>query len=447
MRLVRAVIAGLCALLSTTALAGGRLPCPEARVFEGAAVSLLVLPYRYTGGRFEEEAAAGSRLAALIQQESLFAMLKYGSVGATELVWKAGFDCTPPAVMNRVLGSSGPGKVRPGHALIVVWGRIYEEGDELYVQTYLRFLRRDRSESIDVTVPGTGVQPLVLTAGLPAQAVAFVPRRLTRKDLAEIEIRAREALVLREAPSFTSKSMGPLAPSPMEPLAYGVIDARDGWMLVRSFITGTQGWVPARWESPAWSLRRFMPELAYLDAVAGYLRLRAQDVAPPTSNPQAQFDAVRGGLAAYERAIGNDVAPEAAGLARAMTATLLWTVPGLQLRDVSEEKQPQVAQRPPRRAAAQLFEDARKVLPESPGTRVLAAVTSPYLTAEPLAGAPAFAKINEGLVDALAVGATFSAALNNLERLYTHLARVPGASPYGQPELTRRLEIVRGALK
>lgn len=334
MSVARAIVAVLCGLLSTTAVAGGRLPCPEARVFEGAAVSLLVLPYRYTGNRYGNQDSSGSRLAALIQQEALFGMLKYGSVGATELVWQHGDGCDPRAVIDRVLSGSGPGKVRPGHGLVVMWGRIYEEGSQLYVQSYLRFLRRGRAETFEVALAGTAGTPLALTAELPAQAVAFAPRRLTQGDLAAIEKRARSALLLHDD---NRRPIGPLAKSDAEPLAYGVIDARDGWMKIRSIITGQTGWVPARVDTGAWSLRRFLPELWYLDAVIGYLRLRTGDVVPPTSNLRAQFEAVERGLGEYDKAIGVDAAPEAASLGRAMLGTLVWTTPGL---------------RPPRRPAA-----------------------------------------------------------------------------------------------
>jgi hypothetical protein len=432
MSVARAIVAVLCGLLSTTAVAGGRLPCPEARVFEGAAVSLLVLPYRYTGNRYGNQDSSGSRLASLIQQEALFGMLKYGSVGATELVWQHGDGCDPRAVIDRVLSGSGPGKVRPGHGLVVMWGRIYEEGSQLYVQSYLRFLRRGRAETFEVALAGTAGTPLALTAELPAQAVAFAPRRLTQGDLAAIEKRARSALLLHDD---NRRPIGPLAKSDAEPLAYGVIDARDGWMKIRSIITGQTGWVPARVDTEAWSLRRFLPELWYLDAVIGYLRLRTGDVVPPTSNLRAQFEAVERGLGEYDKAIGVDAAPEAASLGRAMLGTLVWTTPGL---------------RPPAQArseAARLCEEARKLLPESAGARALAAVTSPYLSPEPAASRATLEQINDGLLDALAVNAKHAGALRNLERLYSYSARAQQASPYEDAELTRRLQIVRGALE
>ena len=48
--------------------------------------------------------------------------------------------CRAGVVQNRLLES---GALRPGQAVAIVWGRVYREGDEVLVQTYLRFLRVD----------------------------------------------------------------------------------------------------------------------------------------------------------------------------------------------------------------------------------------------------------------------------------------------------------------
>lgn len=433
MRPLRSLVVLLLALLCSVAAAGGRLPCPEARVFEGAAVNLLVLPYRYSGNRYGDSKSTGSRLAALIQQEALFTMLKFGSVGATELVSVGNDYCDPPRVAARVLEGYGPGKVQPGHGLILMWGRIYEEGSELYVQSYLRFLRRDRPEQFDVALPGPDGRTLVLQAALPVQAVAFTPRRLTQADLAEVNKGAQQALVLYDD---KRKAIGPLASSPDEPLAYGVTETAGDWIKVRSFISGRSGWVQARIDTPGWALRRFMPELAYLEGVAGYLRLRTADRVPLTASALRQYEAVDRAFADYEKNIGRDVAPEAAALAREMKGVLLWSVPGLRVST-------QVA----RAEAAKQYEEARTVLPESPGARYLAAVTSAHREGEAVMSKASLAKINEGLLDALAVNATYAPALTNLEKVYAYAAAAPAASPYDSDELGRRLQIVRGALK
>ena len=434
MKPLRALLFLLAALLPALAAAGGRLPCPEARVFDSAAVNLLVLPYRYTGNRYGGPDSAAGRLAALIQQEALFSMLKFGSVGATELIDVGGDFCDPRRVAERVLVGGSPDKVRPGHGLIVMWGRIYEQGGELYVQSYLRFLRRDRPEQFDVAMPGSSYgPPLQLQAALPVQAVAFAPRRFTQADLDEVARSAQKALLLHDD---KRKPIGPLASSPNEPLAYGVTETSGDWMKVRSFISGRSGWVQARVETPAWSLRRFLPELAYLEGVAGYLRLRTADKVPLTTSPARQFAAVERGFADYEKSIGRDAAPEALALALQMKGVLLWTMP---------ELRPSAAQA--RSDAARLFEDARAVLPESPGSRALAAVTSAYLKGEPAVTKDSLERINEGLLDALAVNAGYAPALRNLEKVYAYSAAAPAASPYGNEELGRRLQIVRGALK
>jgi len=85
------------------------------------------------------------------------------------------------------------------------------------------------------------------------------------------------------------------------------------------------------------------------------------------------------------------------------------------------------------------------LLLESAGARSLAAVTSAYLKGEPAVTRDSLERINEGLLDALAVNSSYAPALSNLEKVYSYAAQAPAASPYGDEELGRRLQIVRGA--
>ena len=419
----------LCAILLFTASgawAGARLPCQDLRIFSKAAVNALVLPYRYEKPIAFDPRSAGSRLAALIQQETLFSMLKYGSVGATELVSENGRVCDVREVISRI----GREKMlTPGYGLAIIWGRIYEEQQQVFVQSYIRFLRRGEEETIQVDLSGPENQALQFSASLPAQAVAMVPRRLTHKDLAEIERRIADTLVIRKEPRDAAAGKR-LYESASEPLTYGVMEAKGDWMRIQSYVTGETGWVRARMDDQAWTLRSFLPELGYLEGVAAYLRLRAASHLPLNDSKRV-FGWMRRAFANYERAVGKDAAPEASGIAKSMMGIVQWTQPDATVGG--------------REPAARLFHEAFEQMPDSSEARVLATITAPLLRPSRIIDKDAVADINRGLLGAIAVDPRNLSALTNLERLYEFAGRNTSLAPYQSEELRARLAVVKSA--
>jgi len=413
---------------SLGARAGGRLPCQEARVFGEAAVNAFVLPYRDARSDTQPHGSASWRLPALIQQEVLMSLLKYGSVGVVEVTQNGTAVCDVREVIARATQGTGSGRLKPGHGLVLIWGRIYEDGPQLYVQSYLRFLRRDEADAITVALPARTGPPLLLDATLPAQAVAMPPRRITQKDIQAVEARARTALVLHDEPDARARSQ-PFVTDPDTPFSYGVSKTRGDWMYITTL--GRGGWVRVRNEASGWSLRRFLPELAYLDAVAGYLRLRTAPVVPLTVNPVRLMGHVDAGFAAFDQAVGADAAPDARALARAMRGLLQWQADAIQPTDES------------RRSAALAFAEAASLTPESPMLRNLAAVSAPYRTLPVKMGAEALAEIDAGLLGALALDGGNPLVLRNLERVYDRLAAEEAQTVYDTQELKRRQVLVR----
>jgi len=432
MRFASTLVLLVLLLSAESTRAGGRLPCYEARVFSGAAVNALILPYRYTGKSTDSFKSTGSRLAALIQKETLFAMLKYGSVGATELVSSTGELCDVRDVLAQVMKRTDKHKLRPGHGLVIIWGRIYEEGQDVYVQSYIRFLRRDEDEAIKVDLSAPADRWLQMTAALPTHAVAMVPRQLTQNDIKEIEQKAAETLVMRDEPKDEAKAK-PITQSPHEPLTYGVEEAMGDWMKIRSYITGKTGWVRARSDSEAWGLRRFLPELAYLDGVVGYLRLRSAEHVPLTNNPKRTYTWIQQAFTDYEMAVGIDAAANAAGLSRAMRGLLLWNQS--ELVDIHKGRQ----------QAAQLFQQAVEYIPDSSDARVLATITAPYRKTELTLNQTMIKMMNTGLLGALALDSRNTSALVNLERLYELTADVDDLALYESKELEVRLAVIKTA--
>lgn len=419
-------------MLAGACRAGGMEPCAYASVFENAALNAFVLPYRVEGQASTPQLAlAGRQISALVHLEVLMSMLKYGSVGAKDLIAEGGQPCDVDQVLARVSRRPGAaGSLRPGQALLMVWGRLFEQGGELYLQSYLRFVRQGAAgpvpESLDVEL-GEGATRLVLTAGLPAQALAFAPRRISRAELAAVDREFRQAMVLRPQPRAESPGRA-IEFSPHEAFSFWVGETRGDWMLIKPMAGGPSGWVKARSaaeEAERWSLQRWLPELAYVDAVAGFMRQRVGGLS--AAEAARGLRAVELGLARYERAVPTDLAPVPWGLASALRGWTAW-------------------QQGRREEAAALFAQARLQLPDYAGARTLSAVAG--LGSQPSNwSATAAQALAQQLVAALALAPQDAQALANLERLYALYARQPSWSPFQDTELAQRQAIVGAAAR
>lgn len=422
---------GLLLMAVLPALAGGREPCGSARIFPAAAVNLLVLPYRSSGPELHRASTStGERLAALIQQEALFSMLKYQSVGATQLYSTPGDRCNVNDIIASVM--RGRDAMRPGHGLVLIWGRIYEDGKDIFLQSYLRFLRPGAAATIAVPAVADkdGAPALAFEAAMPAYGVALAPRRLSSQDFAEIEARAARTLVLRPTPDDDAPSR-PYASRPDEALSYWVIEQRGDWMKIASQNSGQSGWVRARMDDSAWSLRRLMPELAYLDAVIAYLRLHSDTDA---AGARRYLNWMQQGYTQYEKAVGADAAREAQALMLALQGELSWQgMDGGAWNDQAGN-------------AAKLFARARRLIPESAAARNLAAVTEPLLQSEGRLTDTAMADINKGLLGAIALDGSNKLALRNLQKLYLYAQTQQRPGIYDKVQLKERLSLLKHAL-
>jgi hypothetical protein len=442
---VRAATAIACALLSAlaprAALAGAARPCSEPAVFQGAAVNSFVLPYRYVGNRRTAELEMASRqISALVHLDLLFSMLKYGAVGGTDLLAEGGRTCDVDDVIAQVTLGGGPGALLTGRTLVVVWGRLYEEGDQLYLQSYARFLRqgdqRPAPETIAVQLTGDGVE-LPLRAALPAQSIAFPPRRISKADLAQVAVEFRKAMVVR---SNTSSEL-PGQSIDFEPgrsFPYYVTKTartKEGnqtvdWMWIEPMTDGPKGWVRARVGDTAekWSLQRWLPELAYVDALHGFMRLRARGAGGLDGERVQRIRAwIDAGFARFEGAVRVNEGPSAYGLARAVRGFVTWDL------------QPKE-----RAAAAALFAEARALMPQYAAARNLAAVTRPLAGDAPLDKA-ALDRLHRELVGAIALDPRDAFALGNLDQLYRTLNARPALSMLKSQDIEQRLAIVKAA--
>lgn len=273
------LLAVLVVILPRPAGAGGGAFCSAPFVFPGSDVNVVVLPYgmeapdaayrqQISLGQIMESRIAG-KLSILIQLDTLFALSYPAGMAAVHLI-PDGPRCTEERILPVIQS-----QIQDGKGLVLVWGQFLERGDELYVQSYVRFLRQGRTEELAVPLDDAGD---VRLAGAPAQqAVGFAPRLLTADDIAALDAAFERATRIYAEPGSDAVT-GRLALEPERPFAYYVdaIDHESGRMHVRphDFLGGPEGWIEARADPAVWPLRQKLPELAFVNAVAGYLAAR-----------------------------------------------------------------------------------------------------------------------------------------------------------------------------
>jgi hypothetical protein len=421
-----------------SAFAGQQVPCSKPVVFQGAIVNSLVLPYRYVGPMPTAELDRASReIAGLVHFEILYSLLKYGSVGGTDLVAKRGEVCDVDRVIEEVIHPDGAGTLLPGRMLIVTWGRLFEQGDQLYLQSYLRFLQGGKqgpvfeTNTIRLQVDET---PLPLVAALPTQALAFPPRQISKADLAKVKEEFDRAMVVRSEPSLNVTGDS-IDFKPDTTFPYYITKVQGDWMWIEPMLGGPKGWVRARTDSNGksapWSLQRWLPELAYIDAIAGFMRLRVREGMTPDLAGSLR-KSITNGFSIFEQAVPQREAPVAYGLARA--------VQGFVALDLDKDAKGQAK-------AAQLFAEARALMPDYASARNLAAITQSLDEEKGILDTKSAARLNRELVGALALDPGNLIVLNNLEKTYNLYASQPKLSPFSAQDLSHRITVLNAVRK
>jgi hypothetical protein len=264
-------------VVAAQAQAGGITSCSEAFVFPGSDVNLVVLPY-VLGGADESytlphgssailESEVGRDLAGLIQLDTLFSLSYPAGMAAIHLV-PDGSPCSPTDIREKITPMLMDGK-----GAVLLWGSVLEDDGDVYVQSYLEFFRKDRTETLSVEVPVLGSK-VVLTGAAPQIGLGFPPRILEEDDLRRVHEAAEEARQIWSG-SSGGANIATIPTVPESGFAYYVkdVDFESGRMLVEpAEATGLEpGWVQARSD---WPLREHLPELSFVDGVIGYLAAR-----------------------------------------------------------------------------------------------------------------------------------------------------------------------------
>jgi hypothetical protein len=408
--------------------AGAFFPCERPYGFKGAAVNVMILQCYYTGGG-GPLSVAGKQLSQMIQLDMLFSLVKYESIAVEHLNRVSGIadpECSEQAIVEKLFGTrpGAEGQIQPAGGLVVLSGRIYEEGNELFIRSQLRFLRRGISERMDVATPASGSPALEFTGKLPYQGVMFPPRRITRDDLSRIEAEYRRSLTLRSEPN--EQELGrPLPVLAGTMFAYQVDGVRGDWLKISS-PTGEHGWVRARVDPRGWPLREKLPELSFVDGVVGYLEYR---IGSTREGSRSRVKFANDSFQEYERTEGQSESGRlSVPLATEKSLKALLAASAADSRPAGME------------TASTLYRQATELVPYNAATWNLTAISELYLCclADRTSGNPSSAL--KDLLNAVAADPGNDEVLSNLENLYILLTSSPNLkSPFAPSELSRRI--------
>ncbi len=416
--------------------AGASGDCGHPFVFSDAAVNFVVLPFTNSDSLERPLSKTATQLTLMVQTDTIFSILKYGSVGAVRLNVRPGqqAECRPEIVAAKLLGEKQGAEqtIRPGHGLILFWGRLYEENKEIYVQSFARFVRKGVTENVSLPLENARYEARLLD-----EAVAFAPQRLTLRDLAEIESEFDQYAVVHHAP--VQGSPGTRMPLELSPFAtpsyvYRVSETRNEWMKIDAYGTGPSGWIHAGGDIGPFRAER-MPELDFVDGVAGYLRLRGADDGDTQDASLRTVSWAEAALKRYEKATDPTQAPLALAVAKTVHGLLEMLGP-LQANSKLQ-------------TALQLFQEASDLVPYSGEARNLALTTQWYLAYHNASPGIRSSVIADGWLRAAVLAPEDPTILTNLENCYELLLKrgpPPGAASSGGldgAEIEKRLAALR----
>jgi hypothetical protein len=322
--------------------------CDQPAIFERSAVNVIILPYTLTGRMSPEIgkpqfSRTGEKLSVLIQLDSLFSMVKYNSIAVAYLSQgsKPLEMCQPELILDKILGRKEEYKkkypqISPRKGVAILWGRIYEEGNNIYVQSYLQFLRRDAFERFKISLPTQEGSSVGFFGELPSQSFAFAPRRITLRDLQNIEKEFQSSVILREKPDESAQGtqinlkFDPGSPA-ADDFAYYVTEISGDWMYIVSMPKeyggygpkGPEGWVRAHMDPMVMPLRQKLPELDFLDAAVGYLQYQiARDTDSRKQYRKSIFGWVKKALERYQENSGSEQAALPTAVGKILRGTL-----------------------------------------------------------------------------------------------------------------------------
>lgn len=347
----RCLILGL-VLSPTIASAGMIAQCNTPAMFAASPVTVLVFPYvDYTSeesSRFESP--VGTELAGLIHADTLLAISPFGHVAAIRLLGNPS-DCEPSKVLGQLLARYP----RHNGGIVMISGRIFRVASDIYIQSYVSFSRfadKDPGEMVQLPVGDS-----MLVGKLASQTLTFPPRHVSEQDLGQIRERFSRENIVHDKPDELSpgKPLLVLFPNERRPLYY-LTDSEGDWFHIRTQ-TGQEGWILGRAMLGRESLRNRLPEMSFVQGVAGYFGFRSQ----PTSS---RAELATADLRSFEGSPSSDTAPLALAVSKQLRGMI----------QLLSQNQSNAAFD----GANLLFAEATKIVPSSSNASNMASVASIY---------------------------------------------------------------------
>ena len=429
-----ALTIGLMSLvLPPRAHAGAVASCIEPFAFKEAEVNVVVLPYFQAGPSKRPLNRLGSQLALLVKLETLYRALGYDHWGVVLLTGEK--EACDPERIGRKLAAE---RIQPGGRLILVWGKLYQQDEDVYVQTFARFYRKP--------IPNEKVSPPEVRMQLGnnrflgrivGHNFSFPPEQLPIKIMDAIASNFEKAAFIYNTPDPNSTKY----PLPLgrflkcdhceNALAY-IVDGRKGdWIHIRTH-EGQSGYLLAHLDE-GMSLDRQLPEVDFVQGLMGFVRYAAPLSGENVANNLSGMEVAREALQSYTKHDDAAQEPETAASALQLSGILAFAE---NQKDSSEQ-----------------FDAAFQLVPYSADARNLAAMfrlyrdyNSPVQTIRALDTANDF-------IAAVALEPRNVLVLGNLQSYYELLmtpaaqAKVAPGTAIEPREIEAQLQKVRSILK
>jgi hypothetical protein len=239
--------------------------------------------------------------------------------------------------------------------IVLVSGRIFRVANDIYIQTYVSFSRfADKDPGEMVQLP---IGDKMLVGKLASQTLTFPPRHVSEQDLAQIRERFSRENIVHDKPDESSpgKPLLVLFPHDNQPLYY-MTDSQEDWFRIRTQ-TGQEGWILGRAVLGKDSLSSRLPEMSFVQGVAGYFGFRSQ----PTSS---RAELAIADLRRFEDSPSSDTAPTALAVSKQLRGMI----------QLLSRKQSDAAFD----EANALFAEATTIVPSSSNASNMASIGSVY---------------------------------------------------------------------
>ena len=347
-----------------------------------------------------------------------------------------GRKCDPDEVLTGLIRGVAAEPIRKGQVLLMLQGRIFIEGDQIFLQSRLRGFRRNAlppgdAERLSEYAAGESLSAALgdgaydLRASIPALDITFAPRAVTFEEFDRIDERFEKASIVYPERSVTSGGET-LRFHAGRPQAFSVQLFDDGkWLKIEEYFGGLSGFIHAD-PTISTSLHASLPELDFLNGLLGFLRIsQAQAGEDYPAPPKSAARHARASLARFIESPRTLEDIEARALASALSGVLSAT-------DDEDWK-----------AARQHFAAAATAAPYRSAYRNLLGLADAMLCC---AGAPqpGFADPTRSFTDSLSLAPNDREALLNLDAFLTLLSEA-AEPPAGidTSRLTERRAVVR----